>query len=265
VTRQAEKAAAFRALHEGQAFVIPNPWDAGSARVFEALGYEALATTSSGFAFTLGRLDGAAMLDEVVAHVGSLDSATGLPVSVDLENGYGRSPEAVALAITRVAEAGAVGGSIEDYDPSGALYERGEAVERIAAAVDAARGVGFPFVLTARAENHIRGNPDFDDTIARLQAYEAAGADVLYAPGLRTTDEIRTVCASLSKPVNVLALGELSFAEIAEAGAQRVSVGGGLTWVAVHAFAEAARAIHERGDFSSLGVRVPLRDWFDTG
>jgi 2-methylisocitrate lyase-like PEP mutase family enzyme len=261
VTRQQDKAQAFRALHEGAPFVIPNPWDAGSARVLEALGFEALATTSSGLAFTLGRLDGGATLDDVVAHVEALARATDLPISVDLENGYDAAPEAAAHAITRVAEAGAVGGSIEDYDPSGRLYEQGEAAERVAAAVEAARGVGFPFVLTARAENHIRGNPDLADTIARLQAYEAAGADVLYAPGLTTTAEIREVCSAVTRPVNVLALGGLSLAEIADAGGQRISVGGGLTWVAISAFADAARAIHESGDFSSLGKRVPLGDW----
>ena len=261
MTRQEDKAHAFRALHEGAPFVIPNPWDAGSARVLEALGFEALATTSSGFAFTLGRLDGGATLDDVVAHVEALVRASDLPVSVDLENGYGASPGAAAHAITRIAEAGAVGGSIEDYDPSGRLYEPSEAAERVAAAVEAARGVGFPFVLTARAENHIRGNPDLGDTIARLQAYAAAGADVLYAPGLTTTSEIREVCGALTRPVNVLALGGLSFAEITEAGARRISVGGGLTWVAVAAFADAARAIREEGDLSSLGARVPLRDW----
>jgi len=261
VTRQEDKAQAFRALHEGAPFVIPNPWDAGSARVLEALGFEALATTSSGFAFTLGRLDGGATLDDVVAHVDALARATDLPVSVDLENGYDAAPEAAARAITRVVEAGAVGGSIEDYDPSGRLYEQGQAAERVAAAVEAARGVGFPFTLTARAENHIRGNPDLADTIARLQAYEAAGADVLYAPGLTTTAEIREVCDAVTRPVNVLALGRLSLAEIAGAGGQRISVGGGLTWVALSAFADAARAIREKGDFSSLGARVPLGDW----
>ncbi len=165
-------------------------------------------------------------------------------------------------AIARVAEAGAVGGSIEDYDPSGRLYEVGEATERVAAAVEAARGLGFPFTLTARAENHIRGNPDLTDTIARLQAYEAAGADVLYAPGLRTTSEIREVCDAVTRPVNVLALGGLTLSEIADAGAQRISVGGGLTWVAVAAFADAAKAIREDGDFSALGQSLPLRDWF---
>jgi 2-methylisocitrate lyase-like PEP mutase family enzyme len=259
---QGEKASAFRALHEGEPFVIPNPWDAGSARALAALGFQALATTSSGFAFTLGRLDGEATLDEVVTHTAALDRATDLPVSVDLENGYGESPESSALAILRVAEAGAVGGSIEDYDPSGRLYDRDRAVERVAAAVEAARTLDVPFTLTARAENHIRGNPDLSDTIERLLAYEAAGADVLYAPGLTTTEDIRELCAAVSRPVNVLALGGLSFAEIAAAGAQRISVGGGLAWVAVNAFAEAARAIRDDGDFSSFGSSPPLREWF---
>src|SRR5512134_1990332 len=175
---QEEKGVAFRALHEDEPFVIPNPWDAGSARVLEALGFEALATTSSGFAFTLGRLDGSATLDEVVAHVDALVRATDLPVSVDLENGYAADAAGVARAIERIAEAGAVGGSIEDWDPGGRLYGRGEAVERLAAAVEVVRGLPFPFVLTARAENHIRENPNLADTIARLQAYETAGADV---------------------------------------------------------------------------------------
>jgi 2-methylisocitrate lyase-like PEP mutase family enzyme len=258
---QEAKAQAFRALHEGEPFVIPNPWDAGSARVLAALGFRALATTSSGFAYTLGRLEGGATLDDVVVHAAELDHATELPVSVDLENGYGESPASAAQAIARVAEAGAVGGSIEDWDPSGRLYELAHAVERIAAAVDAARALDFPFTLTARAENHIRGNPDLEDTIARLRAYEEAGADVLYAPGLRTVDEIRTVCDAIEAPVNVLALGNISFAEIAEAGAQRVSVGGALTWVAVNAFAEAATRIRDEGDFSSFGPGPPLRDW----
>jgi len=259
---QGEKAHAFRALHEGEPFVIPNPWDAGSARVLAALGFEALASTSSGFAYTLGRLDGGATLEEVVEHVAALDRATDLPVSVDLENGYGASAESAAHAITRVAAAGAVGGSIEDYDPADGLYEAAHAVERVAAAAEAARALDFPFTLTARAENHIRGNPDLGDTISRLQAFEAAGADVLYAPGLLTTDEIRAVCDAVTKPVNVLAFGNLSLGEIAGAGAQRVSVGGSLTWVAVNAFADAARAIRADGDFSSFGPGPPLREWF---
>jgi 2-methylisocitrate lyase-like PEP mutase family enzyme len=250
------KAEAFAALHSGEPFVIPNPWDAGSARVLEALGFKALATTSSGFAFTLGRLDGGATLDEVIEHVAAIDGATELPLSVDLENGYGADPGSAALAIERVAEAGAVGGSIEDYDPTGHLYATG----RVAAAVAAARGLTFPFVLTARAENHLRGNPDLDDTIARLQAYEQAGADVLYAPGLHSVGEIRAVCEAVSKPVNVLAVPELTFAQVVEAGAQRVSVGGSLTWVAVKAMADAATAFH-RGDFSALAARVPLAEW----
>ncbi len=261
MTSRAQKAEAFRALHAGEPFVIPNPWDAGSARVLAALGFQALATTSSGFAYTLGRLDGGATLDEVCAHATAIDEATDLPVSVDLENGNATDPTGVAEAIRRVAAAGAVGASIEDWSPGAGLYEREEAVERVAAAVEAARGLDVPFVLTARAENHIRDNPDLHDTIARLQAFERAGADVLYAPGLLTTDEIRTVCSAVSKPVNVLALGGLSFSEIAEAGAQRVSVGGGLTWVSVRAFADAAGAIRD-GDFSSLGKGVPLREWF---
>jgi 2-methylisocitrate lyase-like PEP mutase family enzyme len=258
---QEQKAAAFQALHAGEPFVIPNPWDAGSARVLAALGFEALATTSSGFAFTLGRLDGNVTLEEIAAHTALLDRATDLPVSVDLENGYGADPEAAALAVTRVAEAGAVGGSIEDFDPAGHLYEREHAVERIAAAVEAARALPFPFVLTARAENHLRGRPDLDDTIARLQAFERAGADVLYAPGLRTVEDIRDVCVAVSKPVNVLARPDLSLAQLVEAGAQRVSVGGALTWVAAGALASAATAIRDRGDFSSLAVRLPLDEW----
>ena len=259
--RTARKAEAFAALHSGDPFVIPNPWDAGSARVLAALGFKALATTSSGFAFTLGRKDGNATLNEVVEHVAAIDRATELPVSVDLENGYGADPGSAALAIKRVAAAGAVGGSIEDYDPAGHLYELGHAAERVVAAVEAASGLEFPFVLTARSENHIRGNPDLDDTIARLQAYEQAGADVLYAPGLHGLDEIQAVCAAVSKPVNVLAVPELSFAQVVEAGARRVSVGGSLTWVAVKAMAEAATAIRDHGDFSALAARVPLGEW----
>ena len=241
--------------------MIPNPWDAGSARMLAALGFRALATTSSGFAFTLGRRDGNVSLDEVVGHAATLDAATELPVSVDLENGYGVDPEAAARAIARAAEAGAVGGSIEDYDPAGKLYKLDHASERVAAAAEAARGLEFPFMLTARAENHIRGNPDLDDTIARLQAYERAGAHVLYAPGLRTSEEIRIVCEAVTLPVNVLAVPGLSFAEVAAAGAQRVSVGGSLTWVAVGAAAQAATAIRDEGDFSSLASSLPLEDW----
>jgi 2-methylisocitrate lyase-like PEP mutase family enzyme len=263
VSTQEERAARFQSLHAGEPFVIPNPWDAGSARVLEGLGFQALATTSSGFAFTLGRRDGRTTLDEVAAHVEALARATDLPVSVDLENGYGPEPWNAAVAITRVAEAGAVGGSIEDWDPDAGLYELPHAVERVHAAVEAARGLGWPFTLTARAENHIRGNPELDDTIGRLQAYEQAGADVLYAPGLATVDEIRAVCSAASKPVNVLARRDLTFAEIAGAGAQRVSVGGSLTWTATSAFVEAATAIRDRGDFASLGESSSFVDYLD--
>jgi 2-methylisocitrate lyase-like PEP mutase family enzyme len=197
----------------------------------------------------------------VVDHARALDQATRLPVSVDLENGYGPRPEDAATAITRVAEAGAVGGSIEDYDPGGEIYGLDHAAERVAAASEAAKGLGFPFTLTARAENHIRGNPALEDTIARLQAYERAGADVLYAPGLRTAEEIRAVSEATSRPLNVLARPGLSLREIAAAGGQRISVGGALTWVAVGAMAAAARELHETGDFSALDASVELGDW----
>jgi 2-methylisocitrate lyase-like PEP mutase family enzyme len=259
--RQQRKAEAFRALHEGEPFVIPNPWDSGSARMLEALGYRALATTSSGFAFTLGKLDGHVTLEEVAAHVAALDAATELPVSVDLENGYESMADGAAAAIRRVAKAGAVGGSIEDWDPvEQRIYDFDHAVERVGAAATVALELGFPFTFTARAENHIRGRQDLDDTIARLQAFERAGADVLYAPGLRTVDEIQAVCDAVSRPVNVLAVPSLTFEQLAEAGAQRVSVGGALTWVAVRAAADAATAMRS-GDFSALDATVPVGDW----
>jgi 2-methylisocitrate lyase-like PEP mutase family enzyme len=258
---QSEKAARFRALHEGEPFLIPNPWDAGSAKVLAALGFEALATSSSAFAFTLGRPDGEATLEEVVEHVGVLAAATELPISVDLENGYGPRPEDAASAIERAAGAGAVGGSIEDFDPEGRLYDIAEASERISAAVEAAARLDFPFTLTGRAENHIRGNPDLDDTIARLQAYERAGADVLYAPGLRDAEQVRAVCEAVSRPVNVLAHKGLTMGEITAAGGQRVSVGGSLGWTAIEAMASAAEAMRDQGDFSSLASPSRIREW----
>jgi len=230
--------------------------------MLEALGFAALATTSSGLAFTLGRLDGSATLDEVCSHVAEVDRLTELPVSADLENGYGQRPEDAAQAIRRAAEAGAVGGSIEDWDPEHGLYDREQAVERVHAAAEAAHGFDFPFVLTARAENHIRGNPHVEDTIERLRAFQAVGADVLYAPGLRSVAEIRAVCEAVSKPVNVLAVPHLTVAEITAAGAQRISVGGALTWVAAKAVADAATAIRDSGDLSALGGRPPLERWF---
>ncbi len=264
---RAEKVAAFRALHEGEPFVIPNPWDAGSARVLQGLGFEALATTSSGFAFTLGRNDSGVELDEVIDHAAAIDATTTLPVSVDLENGYGDDPADAARAIEAAAAAGAAGGSIEDYAPRGPLagiYERALAVERIEAAVAAAAAVPGGFVLTARAENQIRDGAGLADTIERLAAYEAAGADVLYAPGLRTIEEVSEVCAAVAKPVNVLATPRLTAAEIFAAGAQRISVGGALAFTAVAALAEAATAIRDEGSFA--GYRRPpaeLTDWLD--
>jgi 2-methylisocitrate lyase-like PEP mutase family enzyme len=258
---QEKKAEEFRALHEGEPFVIPNPWDAGSAKTLAHLGFKALATTSGGMAFTLGKLDGEPTLDEAAEHTRVIAEATKLPVSVDLENGYGHSPEEAALAITRVAEAGAVGGSIEDWDREGAIYELDHAAERIAAAREAADATGFPFTLTGRAENIFRGVGDLDDTIARLQAYERAGADVLYAPRLKSTEQIRAVCESVSKPVNVLARPDLSMAEITEAGAQRISVGAWFLWVGVAAMVEAAEAARDSGDFSRIAVRVYPDEW----
>ncbi len=253
---QHEKAEAFRALHEGDPFIIPNPCDAGSAKVLAALGFRALAGTSSGFAFTLGRLDGGVTFDEVVEHIRVVADATDLPFSMDLEDGYGDPARAIAEA----AAAGAVGGSIEDFGDGG-LYPLGVAVERVAAAVEAARALDFPFTLTARAENHIRGNPDLGDTIARLRAYEEAGADVLYAPGLRTAAEIRTVCEAVSRPVNVLAHSGLTMHAIVASGGRRVSVGGALTWVGVRAMAAAAERMRDDGDFSALDVPARIKEW----
>jgi 2-methylisocitrate lyase-like PEP mutase family enzyme len=258
---QKERAEAFRALHEGDPFVIPNPWDAGSAKVMASLGFKALATTSGGMAFTLGRLDGQVTLDEVVEHTGEIAEATELPVSVDLENGHGHEPEDAARAITRAAEAGAVGGSIEDWDREGSIYELERATERIAAAREAADKLDFPFTLTGRAENFLHGITDLDDTIARLRAYEGAGADVLYAPGLGEIDQIRAVCEAVSKPVNVLARSGIPMGELAKAGTQRVSVGSRLAWVAVAAMVDAAEAIRDSGDFSKLAVRVYPDEW----
>jgi 2-methylisocitrate lyase-like PEP mutase family enzyme len=252
------KTDAFRALHAGDPFIIPNPWDAGAAKVLAALGFKALATTSSGFAFTLGRRDGGVTLDEAIANAQLIDRATALPVSVDMENGYGSAPEAAARAVTAARDAGAAGGSIEDWDGEG-VYERSEAVERIQAAVEAAGG---EFVLTARAEGLLHGVTDLDDAIARLQAYGEAGADVLFAPGLRNGEQVRAVCSSVDKPVNVLVHRELRFADVVEAGAQRMSVGGALTWAAARAFVEAARKLSD-GDFSGLAGSGEIAGWLD--
>lgn len=251
-----ERSEAFIALHERDgAFVIPNPWDAGSARVLAGLGFEALATTSSGYAFTLGRADGAVSRDELLAHIRDLVEATSLPVSADLENCFSDDPTQAAETIRLASEAGASGGSIEDYSnpPDGRIYEFDHAVERVAAAVEVARGLPVPFVLTARAENLIRGRDDLDDTILRLQAFEKVGADVLYAPGLKTAEEVETVCKAVSKPVNVLATAALTVADIAGAGGKRISVGGALARASIGGFIDAAREMADTGGFALLG------------
>ncbi len=251
MTSQQEKARTFKALHERDgAFLIPNPWDAGSARILEGLGFEALATTSAGFAQTLGRRDGKVTLEETLAHCRILSDATTVPVSVDFEHGFADRPEDVQAAVTALAATGVVGGSIEDYDGQ-AIYERALAVERVQAAVEAARALDFPFTLTARAENLLRGVNDLDDTIARLQAFEAAGADVVYAPGLQSIDDVRRVCAAATRPVNVLApmIRGVSLAELAAAGARRVSIGGALAMASLAPVLAAAREMLEHGTF----------------
>ena len=255
---QTDRAHAFRALHRrAGAFVMPNPWDVGTARILAGLGFEALATTSAGLAFALGRRDGegAVSRDEALAHARSIVSATPLPVSADLENGFGDAPKTAAETIRLAAETGLVGASIEDAtgDPERPIYDASLAVERIAAAAEAARALPFPFTLTARAENFLQGRPDLDDTIRRLQTFEAAGADVLYAPGLRDLTMIRTVCAAVGKPVNVimgLAGAPFSVDQLAAAGVRRISLGSALARAALGAFLRAAREVKGRGTFS---------------
>jgi 2-methylisocitrate lyase-like PEP mutase family enzyme len=257
---QAEKGARFRALHEramatARAFVIPNPWDAGSARLLAALGFEALTTTSAGAAFTLGRRDGAITRDEALAGARAIVDATDLPVAADLENGYGDAPEDAAETIRRAGtDAGLVGGSIEDHsrDPARPIYDFQHAVERVAAAAEAARALPAPFVLVARTENYLHGRPDLDDTIRRLQAFEAAGADVLFAPGLARPDDIRAVCAAVGKPVNVVASLKgtgLSLADYAALGVRRVSVGFALHRAVLGTLLDAARELRGPGTF----------------
>jgi 2-methylisocitrate lyase-like PEP mutase family enzyme len=254
---QTEKAQKFRALHAGPgAFTIPNPWDAGTARILAAMGFPALATTSAGFAFSLGRRDGEGLVsrDEVLEHIRSIVAACDLPVSGDLENGFGDDPNTVAGTIHLAAEAGLVGGSIEDAtgDERHPIYGYDRAVERVSAAVEAARALAFPFTLTARAENFLHGLNDLDDTIRRLTAFAAAGADVLYAPGLRNLEEIRAVCAAVApKPVNVLAgANGLTAADLAGVGARRISIGSGLSRAALSGFIAAATEMKESGTFS---------------
>jgi 2-methylisocitrate lyase-like PEP mutase family enzyme len=256
MTSQAEKYHAFRELHRRPgAFVIPNPWDAGTARILTAIGFEALATTSAGFAFSIGRRDSAAALSrtEVLHNARSIVEATDLPVTADLEDGFGADPATCAETISLAAEIGLVGGSIEDAtgDPTDPIFDFPLAVERVAAAAEAARR--HPFMLTARADNFLQGRPDLDDTIRRLQAFEAAGADILYAPALPSLDAIRTVCQSVKCPINVvmgLASGSFSVAELEAAGVKRISVGGSFARAALGGFIRAAREVKDHGTFT---------------
>jgi 2-methylisocitrate lyase-like PEP mutase family enzyme len=253
---QKEKAQRFRALHQRPgAFVIPNPWDIGTARILAGLGFEALATTSQGYAFSLGKQDGAVGREAMLAHARQIVAATELAVSADLENCFGDDPATVAETIRLAAETGLVGGSVEDYsgDSQRPIYEFQHAVERVQAAAEAAHSLPFPFTLTARAENYLHKRPDLDDTIRRLQAFEQAGADVLYAPGPSDVPTIKAICSAVSKPVNVLAWKSgFSVKELAAAGAKRISLGSVLSRVALGAFLNAAREIRENGTFTFL-------------
>jgi len=263
---QAERASAFRALHERDgAFIIPNPWDIGTARLLARLGFEALATTSAGYAFSMGQQDSTMGRDKLIANAAAIASATDLPVTADLENGFGDDPASVAETIRLAAAAGLAGGSIEDAtnrqgDP---IYELHLAVERVFAAAEAARALPFPFSLTARAENYLFGRPDLKDTIRRLQTYQEAGADVLYAPGLTSKDEIAAVVRSVDRPVNVV-MGlqgvQLSLAALSEIGVKRVSVGSALTRAAFGALLRAGREMREHGTFTFADEAVSYRD-----
>ncbi|HJY79125.1 MAG TPA: isocitrate lyase/phosphoenolpyruvate mutase family protein [Burkholderiales bacterium] len=265
---QAQKAAAFRALHEREGvFIIPNPWDAGTARLLTALGFEALATTSLGLANTLGRADGtgAVSRQEVLDNCREIAAATHLPVSADLENLYAHEPRAAAEMIRLAAEAGVVGGSIEDAtgDAQQPIYDFELAVERVQAAVEVARSLPFPFTLVARAENFLHGRRDLDDTIRRLQAFEKAGADVLYAPGLRDLATIGTVASSVTKPLNVVmsaADPALTAAQLGKAGVKRISVGGALNRLALASFLKAAQEMKEQGGFTWVRETISAKE-----
>jgi 2-methylisocitrate lyase-like PEP mutase family enzyme len=276
---QAERAKKFRALHRlpttlggppepagPGAFIFPNPWDRGSARILAGLGFEALATTSAGLAFSLGQRDGAVSRDEALAHCRSIVDATELPVAADLENCFGDDPKTVASTIGLAAATGIVGGSVEDAsgDERHPIYDHRLAVERVVAAVEAARALPFPFTLTARAENFLYGRTDLDDTIRRLQAFAEAGAEVLYAPGLPSLEAIRTVCAAVApRPVNALAgIRGLAFSvdELAAAGVRRISLGGSLARLAFGALIAAAREMRESGTFGFVNQAVPMAE-----
>jgi 2-methylisocitrate lyase-like PEP mutase family enzyme len=263
---QADKAAAFRALHERPgAFIIPNPWDAGTAKLLAGLGFEAIATTSLGVANMLGRPDSTVTRDEVLANCRDIAAATDLPVNADLENCFAHAPEAAAETIRLAAEAGAVGGSIEDFtgDAANPIYELDVAVARVRAAVEVAHGLPVPLLLTARAENLLHGRNDMADTIRRLQAYEAAGADVLYAPGLRNLADVRQVVGAVKRPVNVVTGWldpDITAAQLGQAGAKRISVGGALSRLALGAFVNAARAMQTEGSFAWMREMAPIGD-----
>ncbi|HJD81974.1 isocitrate lyase/phosphoenolpyruvate mutase family protein [Kitasatospora aureofaciens] len=262
---QYHRARVFRELHErSTAFVIPNPWDAGSAKLLAGLGFPALATTSAGLAFSLGRPDGDNRVSrtEALANAADIVAATPLPVTADLESGYGPSPEDVAETIRLAARAGLVGGSIEDAtgDPQAPVLDQAAAADRVRAAVEAARSLDFPFTVTARAENFLYGRPDLKDTVARLQAYQEAGADVLYAPGLPDADAVRTVCAELDRPVNVLAAAgglSLSVAQLAELGVRRISLGSALVRAALGGLLVAAEEMRTTGTFGFAARALP--------
>jgi 2-methylisocitrate lyase-like PEP mutase family enzyme len=263
---QKEKAEVFRALHyRDRAFIIPNPWDAGTARFLAQLGFEALATTSAGFAFSLGKRDNAVAREKVIEHVRTIATATDLPVSADLENGFGDAPKTVEETIRLAAEAGVVGGSIEDSTgrPNDPIYDLEFAVERIRAAVAAARSLSYPFMLTARAENYLHKRPDLGDTIRRLQAFQEAGADVLYAPGLSNRSDIAEVVRSVDRPVNVL-MGmqgiNLTLADLTQLGVMRVSTGGALSRAAFGAVYRAAVEMRDQGTFHFVDSAMSSRD-----
>jgi 2-methylisocitrate lyase-like PEP mutase family enzyme len=262
----AEKAAAFRALHaRAGTFLIPNPWDAGTAKLLAAMGFEALATTSLGLANMLGCADSHVTRAEVIDNCRMIAQATDLPVNVDLENCFVHDPLAAAEVIRFAAEAGAVGGSIEDYtgDPANPIYEFDFAVARVRAAAQVAHTVPVPFLLTARAENLIHGRNDMADTVRRLQAYEAAGADVLYAPGLRRLNDVREVTRALTRPVNVVTGWldpDITLAELSEAGAKRISVGGALSRLALATFITAAQAMREQGSFAWMREMIGITE-----
>jgi 2-methylisocitrate lyase-like PEP mutase family enzyme len=271
INTQLEKGRAFRALHErDRAFLIPNPWDVGTARLLAHLGFEALATTSAGYAFSVGQRDNTIARDEMIAHVAAIASATDLPVSADLGNGFGHNPETVAETIRMATTAGVVGASIEDATGDEStnagiepIYGKESAVERIRAAAEIARSLPFVFTLTARCENYLVGRPNLKDTIERLQAYQEAGADVLYAPGLTRKEDIASLTSSVDRPVNVLmALPgvSLTMAELLDIGVKRVSVGSALCRVALTSFLNAAREMHQHGTFSFAEGSVSFRE-----